>query len=111
MDGEIFCSESLRDDAKTVSQKDSGHQDSRCRKSVALKGVQIALIAFLVPATLMGHAFWQAAGTPAYIPQLLNFLKNTSMTGGLLFVAATSNQFGLFPRTRDQAPVNEHICD
>ena len=71
----------------------------------------IALIAFLVPATLMGHAFWQAAGTPAYIPQLLNFLKNTSMTGGLLFVAATSNQFGLFPRTRDQAPVNEHICD
>jgi putative oxidoreductase len=35
----------------------------------------IALIAFLVPATLMGHAFWQVEGTPAYIPQLLNFLK------------------------------------
>jgi hypothetical protein len=38
----------------------------------------------------MGHAFWQAVGTPAYFPQLLNFLKNTSMTGGLLFIAATS---------------------
>ncbi len=25
-----------------------------------------ALIAFLVPATLVGHAFWCAAGTPAY---------------------------------------------
>jgi putative oxidoreductase len=57
-----------------------------------------ALIAFLVPATLVGHAFWQAAGTPAYIPQLLNYLKNTAMTGGLLLIAATSNQLTLFPR-------------
>jgi putative oxidoreductase len=63
----------------------------------------IALIAFLVPATLMGHTFWQAAGTPAYFPQFLNFLKNTSMTGGLLFIAATSNQ----PTFRGQRTVNE----
>jgi putative oxidoreductase len=67
----------------------------------------IALIAFLVPATFMGHAFWQVVGTPAYFPQLLNFLKNTSMTGGLLFIAATSNQSNLFPRTRDQGALNE----
>jgi len=59
----------------------------------------IALIAFLVPATLVGHGFWQAVGTPAYIPQLLNFLKNAAMTGGLLFIAATSNQLTLFPVT------------
>ncbi len=58
----------------------------------------VALIAFLVPATLAGHAFWQAAGTPAYIPQLLNFLKNVAMTGGLLFIAATSDQPTLAPR-------------
>lgn len=57
----------------------------------------IALIAFLVPATLVGHGFWQATGTPAYIPQLLNFLKNAAMTGGLLFIAVTSNQPRLFP--------------
>jgi putative oxidoreductase len=58
----------------------------------------IALIAFLVPATLAGHGFWHAAGTPAYIPQLLNFLKNAAITGGLLFIAATSDQPTLAPR-------------
>jgi uncharacterized membrane protein YphA (DoxX/SURF4 family) len=57
----------------------------------------IALIAFLVPATLVGHGFWQAAGTPAYMPQFLNFLKNAAMAGGLLFIAATSNQPKLYP--------------
>ena len=57
----------------------------------------IALVAFLVPATLVGHAFCQAVGTPAYIPQFINFLKNVAMTGGLLFIAATSDQPTLFP--------------
>lgn len=56
-----------------------------------------ALIAFLIPATLVGHAFWQAVGTPAYIPQLLNFLKNVAMLGGLLFIAVTPGQPTLFP--------------
>ncbi len=59
----------------------------------------IAVIVFLVPATLVGHEFWRAVGTPAYIPQLLQFLKNAAMTGGLLFIAATPNQPTLFPRT------------
>jgi uncharacterized membrane protein YphA (DoxX/SURF4 family) len=58
----------------------------------------IAVIAFLVPATLVGHGFWQVVSTPAYIPQLLQFLKNAAMTGGLLFIAATPNQPTLFPR-------------
>jgi putative oxidoreductase len=52
----------------------------------------LALIAFLVPATLAAHGFWHEVGTPAYVPALLNFLKNTAMTGGLLFIAATPNQ-------------------
>jgi putative oxidoreductase len=56
-----------------------------------------ALIVFLVPATLVGHAFWHAVGTPAYIPQLVNFLKNVAMIGGLLFIAATPGQPALFP--------------
>jgi putative oxidoreductase len=42
----------------------------------------IAVIAFLIPATLVGHGFWQVRGTPTYIPQLLQFLKNAAMTGG-----------------------------
>jgi putative oxidoreductase len=57
----------------------------------------IALIAFLVPATLVAHEFWGAVGTPAFAPQLLQFLKNTAMMGGLLLIAATSNQPQLFP--------------
>jgi uncharacterized membrane protein YphA (DoxX/SURF4 family) len=58
---------------------------------------QIAVIAFLIP-TLVGHGFWQVRGIPTYIPQLLQFLKNAAMTGGLLFIAATPNQPALFPR-------------
>jgi putative oxidoreductase len=65
-----------------------------------------ALIAFLIPATLVGHAFWQAVGTPAYIPQLLNFLKNVAMMGGLLFIAVTPDQPTLFPPLRDQPIAN-----
>jgi len=58
----------------------------------------IAVIAFLIPATLVGHGFWQVRGTPTYIQQRLQFLKNAAMTGGLLFIAATPNQPALFPR-------------
>jgi putative oxidoreductase len=59
----------------------------------------IAVIAFLVPATFVAHDFWHVAGTPAYVPLLLQFLKNSAITGGLLFIAATPSQPTLFPRT------------
>jgi len=53
----------------------------------------VALVAFLVAATLVGHAFWLAApGTPVFVGQLINFLKNLAMMGGLLFVASTQSQ-------------------
>jgi putative oxidoreductase len=56
----------------------------------------LALIAFLVAATLVGHAFWlAAAGTPVFVGQLINFLKNLAMTGGLLFVGSTRSQSSL----------------
>ncbi len=58
----------------------------------------VAILLFLFPATLTAHAFWQVAGTAAFTPQLLNFLKNTAMMGGLLFIAATQSQPTLFPR-------------
>jgi putative oxidoreductase len=50
----------------------------------------LALIAFLVAATFVGHAFWLApAGTPVFVGQLINFLKNLAIMGGLLFIAST----------------------
>src|SRR5580700_8259659 len=58
----------------------------------------VALLVFLIPTTFVAHAFWQAAGTAAYTPQLINFLKNTSMSGGLLFIGATPLQPTLLPR-------------
>src|SRR5271167_518060 len=60
---------------------------------------RLAGVALLVPATIAGHAFWQVAGTASFTPQLLNFLKNTAMVGGLLFIAATKSQPTLLPRT------------
>jgi putative oxidoreductase len=59
----------------------------------------VAIMAFLLPATLTAHAFWQVSGTAAFTPQLLNFFKNTAMMGGLLFIAATRFQPTLLPRT------------
>jgi uncharacterized membrane protein YphA (DoxX/SURF4 family) len=59
----------------------------------------VAILTFLFPATFTAHAFWQVAGTAAFTPELLNFLKNTAMMGGLLFIAATESQPTLLPRT------------
>jgi putative oxidoreductase len=58
----------------------------------------LALLLFLIPATLMGHAFWQAVGTSLYPVQLINFFKNVCMAGGLIFIIATRNQPALLPR-------------
>jgi len=58
----------------------------------------IALLLFLIPATLMAHDFWQAFGTPLYQVQLINFFKNLCMAGGLIFILATKNQPVLLPR-------------
>lgn len=65
----------------------------------------IAVIAFLVPATLVAHGFWQAVGTPVYFMQLLQFLKNAAITGGLLLIAVMPSQPALFPhapRSKDR---------
>ena len=51
----------------------------------------LAILAFLFPATLTAHAFWQVAGAATFTVQLLNFLKNTAMAGGLLFLGATQS--------------------
>ena len=57
----------------------------------------LALLLFLIPATIMAHSFWQSIGTPLYQVQLINFSKNLSMAGGLIFVIATRSQPVLLP--------------
>ncbi len=47
----------------------------------------LALIVFLVPATLTAHPFWQDHTVTRQL-QLINFMKNVAMVGGLLFVAS-----------------------
>jgi putative oxidoreductase len=58
----------------------------------------LALLAFLIPATLMAHAFWLVMGTSLYMVQLINFFKNVCMAGGLIFIIATRSQPTLLPR-------------
>jgi len=57
----------------------------------------LALLLFLIPATIMAHSFWKSIGTPLYQVQLINFSKNLSMAGGLIFVIATRSQPVLLP--------------
>jgi putative oxidoreductase len=52
----------------------------------------LALLLFLIPATLVSHSFWLSAGTPAFMGQLINFSKNVAICGGLLFIGVTPNQ-------------------
>jgi putative oxidoreductase len=60
----------------------------------------LALLLFLIPATLMGHAFWLTAGTSLYTVQLINFFKNVGMAGALIFIIATVSQPVLLPRPK-----------
>jgi putative oxidoreductase len=45
----------------------------------------LAVIAFTIGATLIGHPFW-AASEGQIEPQTINFFKNLAIIGGLLFV-------------------------
>ncbi len=56
-----------------------------------------ALLVFLIPVTLIMHNFW-AAGEAEFQSQMINFLKNLSICGGLLLVLA----FGSGPLSLDR---------
>ena len=58
----------------------------------------ILLILFLVPVTIVMHNFWASEGNQR-IADLLQFLKNLSILGGLLLVAA----YGAGPFSLDAA--------
>jgi putative oxidoreductase len=47
----------------------------------------LALLVFLVPATLIAHPFWLDHTATRQL-QLVHFMKNLAMIGGLLFVAS-----------------------
>ena len=48
-----------------------------------------ALIVFLIPTTLIFHPFWQASGMERTV-QMINFMKNLAIMGGLLIVVPAS---------------------
>jgi len=51
----------------------------------------IALIVFMVPATLIFHSFWNAPAAE-YQNQLIQFLKNLAIIGGLLMILAPTKR-------------------
>jgi putative oxidoreductase len=64
----------------------------------------VALIAFLVPVTLVFHAFWAAHGPEAQL-QTAQFLKNVAIGGGLLAIlAAGPGAVSVDARRRRAAP-------
>ncbi len=52
------------------------------------RAAALALAASLVPTTVAGHAFWKIEDPQERNQQLVHFLKNLSMLGGLLLAAA-----------------------
>lgn len=48
----------------------------------------LALIGSLIPTTAAGHRFWEAENEQDKQEQLIHFLKNTGLVGGLLIAAA-----------------------
>ncbi len=45
------------------------------------------LVVFLIPATLLFHAFWKVPAEEQHL-QLIMFMKNAGLAGGLLYVTA-----------------------
>lgn len=52
-----------------------------------MKEASILLVVYLIPTTLIFHNFWAMEGQQFQM-QLLNFLKNLSIMGGLLLLAS-----------------------
>lgn len=48
----------------------------------------LALVGNLIPTTLGGHRFWEQDDPGAKINQMVHFMKNVSLVGGLLGVLA-----------------------
>jgi putative oxidoreductase len=56
----------------------------------------------MIPATLVFHAFWNFEGA-ARMPQMLNFMKNLAITGGLAtLVGLGAGRYSLDQKLRRQ---------
>lgn len=62
-----------------------------------IRWAALALILYLIPTTLLFHAFWTAEG-PAVRGEMIQFLKNLAIIGGLLHVASPTGPQPLFSR-------------
>ena len=59
----------------------------------------VALIAFLIPVTIIYHAFW-IMQSPEKDLQVVMFMKNLSILGGLMVVASFGSGFN-WKRSKD----------
>jgi putative oxidoreductase len=62
------------------------------------RAAAVALIVFLIPATLIFHNFWTVTDAMEQQNQMIHFLKNVAIAGGLLTVVA----HGAGPLSLDQ---------
>ena len=60
--------------------------------SIAPKIAAALLIGSLVPTTIVGHPFWKEVPGPEREKQLLQFLKNLGLIGGLLMVVVENQE-------------------
>jgi len=66
----------------------------------------LALIAFLVPVTMMMHNFWTITDPMMHQLQLVMFMKNIALIGGALtFVVHGAGAYSLDARAERHAPV------
>jgi putative oxidoreductase len=60
----------------------------------------VGLILFMIPTTLIFHAFWNDAGQER-LPQMVNFMKNLAILGGLaVLMAQGAGRFSIDHRIR-----------
>lgn len=94
-------------DARTLVRINAGAQILAAAALATGRAPRISatvLAASLVPTTVAGHAFWAETDPQAKAQQRLNFLKNTSILGGLLLAGVdTDGRPGLAWRARRAA--------
>lgn len=61
----------------------------------------IGLVVFMIPTTILFHGFWRFEGAEAKT-QMVNFMKNLAIIGGLLMVAAYGpGKYSIDQKVRD----------
>lgn len=97
----------IPEDAKTLVRINAGVQIAAGLAFATGRAPRLSatlLAGSLVPTTLAGHAFWDEQDPAARQAQLLAFVKNTAVLGGLLIAAGdTEGKPGVAWRTRRAA--------